>query len=258
MNRVPVSALVLTRNEERHIARCLESLGWADEVIVVDAESTDRTAELATKAGARVITRRWPGFRDQRTFALAEARNDWVLVVDADEACSPELATRIRDLMTAAGGPPHRAYQVRRIEYFLGKPIEYGIWNPSYQDRFFHRAGVKYVNEIHEYPIFPAPPQRIHEPLHHSPLFEPEKFLEKMNKYTSIEARDRVKQGQRTNWFRMVFAFPAMFLKNYFYYGAYKDGMHGFAISILEGISRAVRHVKMWQYQTRTDEREQG
>jgi glycosyltransferase involved in cell wall biosynthesis len=250
-----VSAIVLTKNEEKHIERCLKSLSWADEILVVDAESTDGTERICIGTGhpwhgkARFVRRPWRGFRDQRTFALAEAKNDWVLVVDADEACSPELETRIRELMSQPGGPPHRAYQVRRIEYFLGKPIEHGIWNPSYQDRFFHRAGVRYVNDIHEYPVFPAPPQRIHEPLHHSPAFEPEKFLDKMNRYTSIEALDRVRGGQRTNWFRMVFAFPAMFLKNYFYYGAYKDGMHGFAISVLEGVSRAVRHVKMWQYQ---------
>lgn len=252
---IAVSAIVLTRNEEKHIERCLGSLAWADEILVIDAESTDATEHLCMSTGrpwygkARFVKRAWSGFRDQRTFALDQAKNDWVLVVDADEACSPELEARIRELMTLPGGPPHRAYQVRRVEYFLGKPIEHGIWNPSYQDRFFHRAGVRYVNDIHEYPLFPAPPQRIHEALHHSPAFEPEKFLEKMNRYTSIEALDRVKAGQRTNWFRMVFAFPAMFLKNYFYYGAYKDGMHGFAISILEGISRAVRHVKMWQYQ---------
>jgi glycosyltransferase involved in cell wall biosynthesis len=252
---VPVSALILTRNEERSIGRCLESLSWADEIVVVDAESTDGTAQVCGDAAApwhgktRFVRRPWSGFRDQRTFAMAEARNDWVLVVDADEACSPELAARIRELMAQPGGPPSRAYQVRRVEYFLGKPIEFGIWNPSYQDRFFHRVGVKYVNDIHEYPIFPVAPQRLHEPLHHSPAFEPERFLDKMNRYTTIEARDRVKQGQRTNAFRMLFAFPAMFLKNYFYYGAYKDGMHGFAISILEGVSRAVRHLKMWQFQ---------
>src|SRR4051794_1867213 len=204
-SNVPVPALILTRNGEGHIGRCLWSLAWADEILIVDAESTDRTAAICEDSGApwkgrtRVIRRAWPGFRDQRSFALAEARNDWVLVVDADEACSPELAARIGELMSAPGGPPSKAYQVRRIEYFLGKPIEHGIWNPSYQDRFFHRVGVKYVNEIHEYPLFPAPPQRIHEPLHHSPAFEPEKFLDKMNKNTSIEARDRVRNGQRTN-----------------------------------------------------------
>lgn len=250
----PVTAAIITKNEERHIERCLSSLTWAQEILVVDAQSTDRTREVCLKSSApwagkiRFLERPWEGFRAQRTYAMQEAKHDWILVVDADEKCSDELRNRIVDWMSQPEGPPHRAFKVRRIEYFLGKPIHHGIWNPSYQDRFFHRAGVKYVNDIHEYPIFPVIPREIHEPLIHSPDFHPEKFLEKMNKYTTIEAMDRVRNGQRTNCFRMLGAFPAMFLKNYFYYGAYKDGMHGFAISILEGISRAVRHLKIWQF----------
>jgi glycosyltransferase involved in cell wall biosynthesis len=244
-----VTAAIITHNEEKHIARCLRSLAWADEIVVVDAESDDRTVEICQDRAApwggkvRVIRRPWNGFREQRTVAMREAKNDWILVVDADEECTPELAARLQELMALPAGPPHRAYKVRRQEYFLGKPIQHGIWNPSYQDRFFHRAGVEYVNDIHEYPVFPTPPQQIHEALNHSPEFEPQRFLEKMNKYTTIEARDRVARGQRTNAFRLFFAFPAMFVKNYFYYGAYRDGMHGFVISVLEGVSRAVRHV---------------
>lgn len=255
----PVSAAVLTCNNEGTIARCLRSLCWADEILVVDGGSTDRTAQICEDPTApwarriRFVRRTWEGFRVQRNFSLREARHDWILVVDSDEECSPELAARIQELASREGGPPLRAYKVRRQEYFLGKPVNYGIWNPSYQDRFFHREGVEYINDVHEYPRFASPPERIHEPLHHWPDFSPEKFLEKMNKYTSIEARDRVARGMRTNPFRMIMAFPAMFWKNYFYYKARKDGIHGFAISILEGISRAVRHVKMWQYGREAD-----
>lgn len=254
-NPPPVTAAIITRNEERHIARCLGSLTWAAEILVVDAQSTDRTAEICRDAAApwasriRLIQRPWNGFREQRTFAMTEARNDWLLVVDADEQCSPELEARIRGFFEGGREPEHRAYKVRRVEYFLGKPILHGIWNPSYQDRFFHRAGVKYVNDVHEYPVFPVPAREIHEALLHSPDFAPDKFLDKMNRYTSIEARDRIAQGQRTNWFRLLGAFPAMFYKNYFYYGARKDGMHGLVISLLEAVSRVVRHIKMWQLQ---------
>lgn len=248
-----ISALVICKNEEKTIARCLKSLAWCDEILVIDAESEDRTPEICQDSSApwaskiRFVSRPWRGFKDQRSFSLESARFDWVLVLDADEECSVELAEKIRELLAQPGGPPRRAYKIRRVEYFLGKPIHHGIWNPSYQDRFFYRRGVQYANEIHEYPVFPEAPLSLHEPIHHDPAFEPEKFLYKMNKYTSIEARDRVQRGMRTNWFRIFFAFPAMFFKNYFYYGAYKDGMHGFVISALEGISRTVRHIKVWQ-----------
>src|SRR5207244_205644 len=111
--------------------------------------------------------------------------------------------------------------------------IYFGIWNPSYQDRFFHKEGVRYVNNIHEYPVFKVKALRLHEPIHHATDFGPEKFLAKMNRYTTIEAQDRVRAGKTTNAFRLLFSFPAMFCKNYFYYRAFRDGYHGFIISIL-------------------------
>lgn len=249
-----VSAVIIAKNEEKHIERCLSSLTWADEIVVVDGGSQDRTLEICEKKEApwaekiKVFRRPWDGFRNQRNFSVKSATHDWLLVVDADERCTPELATKVRDLLSNPNGPPFRAYKVRRIEYFLGKEIERGIWSPSYQDRFYHRSGVEYVNDIHEYPQFPAEPGWIHEPLEHSPAFNAEKFLQKMNSYTTVEAMDRVKRGMRTNPFRLFFAFPAMFLKTYFYYGGYKDGIHGFVISLLEGVSRVVRHIKIWQY----------
>ncbi len=249
---IRVSAAIITLNEEARIERCLRSLTWVDEILIVDGGSSDRTLEICRDPHApwsnviRVIEKPWPGFRAQRTLAMEMAAHDWILVLDSDEECSPELAARIRELLALPSGPSHRAYKIRRQEFFLGKPIYFGIWNPSYQDRFFHRKGVRYVNEIHEYPVFPEPASRLHEPILHDPDFSPDQFLAKMNKYTTIEARDRVAAGRRTNAFRMIMAFPAMFLKNYFYYKAYRDGFHGFTISILEGVSRAVRHVKMW------------
>jgi glycosyltransferase involved in cell wall biosynthesis len=248
-----ITAAIITRNEENKIARCLSSLLWVDEIIVVDAESTDRTVEICNDSSQswaskiRVLIRPWTGFKDQRNYAMAAASHDWILVLDADEACTPELAQKIQSLLSEPKGPPRSAYKIRRTEYFLGKPILYGIWNPSYQDRFFHRKGVYYVNDIHEYPIFPSLPGEIHETILHAPDFNVEKLLEKMNRYTSIEAKDRYNQGKRTNWFHLLFTFPALSFKNYFYYGAYKDGMHGFILSLIEGISRLVRHIKIWQ-----------
>lgn len=249
----PITATVITQNEVAKIARCLSSLTWADEILVIDAMSTDGTAELCLNPEApwaeklKFVRRAWTGFRDQRNEALRIAAHDWVLVVDSDEAASPELALKIRSLLGSEKGPPLMAYKVRRVEYFLGRVITAGIWSPSWQDRFFNKKGVSYINEVHEYPVFAAAPGRIDEPIHHDPTFNIDRFLSKMNFYTTIEARDRVAQGRRTNVFRIFTAFFAMFLKNFFYYKAYRDGIHGFIISILEGLSRTVRHVKIWQ-----------
>jgi hypothetical protein len=126
------------------------------------------------------------------------------------------------------------------------------MWNPSYQDRFFNKAGVRYINEIHEYPAFKNPPGEIHESLLHLADMTVERYMEKLNRYTTIEAKDRYDQGQRTTAFKLVGAFPAHAFKSYFYYGAYKDGMHGLVISLLEGVSRVVRQIKIWQLMVRS------
>lgn len=255
MSGEPVSALILTYNEEKKIAGCLESLAWADEIIVVDALSTDRTKEICLDKNApwaaklRWLERPWSGFRDQRNFSLQQAGHEWVLVVDADERCTPELASRIQGLLDGTHRRENDAYKIHRREFFQGKPIFYGMWNPSYQDRFFKKTGVAYINEIHEYPVFKQPPGMIHESLLHQSDLTVERYLEKLNRYTTIEARDRYDQGQRTNAFKLVGAFPAHAFKSFFYYMAYKDGIHGLVISLLEGVSRVVRQIKIWQIQ---------
>lgn len=253
MNALPLSALIITRNEEQKIASCLQSLSWADEILVIDAESTDRTREICLQRGQpwsekiRFLTKPWSNFRDQRNFCLDQARHEWVLVVDADEICSPELKAKIQALLSQPQGPERAAYKVHRQEFFFGKRILYGMWNPSYQDRFFNKKGVRYINEVHEYPAFPQTPGDIHESLLHHSHLTIERYLEKLNRYTTIEAQDRYNQGQRTNAFKLIFAFPAHAFKSFFYYQAYRDGIHGLVISLLEGVSRVVRQIKIWQ-----------
>lgn len=250
---IPVSALVLTYNEEKNIARCLKSLTWANEIVVIDAKSQDRTRQICedpSKPWAskiRWIERAWSGFKDQRNFSLNQAKHDWVFVVDADEECTPELKAKIQEILSSP--PAFQAYKVHRIEYFVGIPIRHGMWNPSYQDRFFNKKGIRYINEVHEYPPFPSTPGKIHEPLLHDPNHGVEQFMNKLNFYTTLEAKDRFEQGQRTNLFHLLLTFPAMSLKSYFYYGAWKDGLAGIIISLLEGISRTIRHIKLWQLQ---------
>ncbi len=249
----PVSALIVTYNEEKKIASCLEALAWADEILVVDAKSTDQTRAICLEPGRswtpkiKVLERAWTGFRAQRNFSLSQAAHDWVLVVDADEICTPELAKKVRSLLDQPSGPELHAYKVHRQEFFQGKRIFYGMWNPSYQDRFFNKNGVQYINDVHEYPVFKNPPGKIHESLLHHSHLTVERYIEKLNHYTTIEAQDRFNQGQRTTVFKLIGAFPAHALKSYFYYKAYKDGVHGVIISLLEGVSRVVRQIKIWQ-----------
>ncbi len=253
----PVSAALITFNEEKKIAHCLRSLTWVDEIVVVDAASTDQTRAIVldpTQPWAKLISfreRAWSGFRDQRNYALSQTRHDWVLVIDADEVCTPELATTLQAILLQEK-PDFLAYKVHRVEFLLGKRIHYGMWNPSYQDRFFYKPGVRYVNEVHEYPLFASPPGTLHASLLHHDHSSVTRLLAKMNQYTTLEAQDRYQQGQRTTVFKLVFAFPAHFLKSLFYYQAYRDGLAGVIIALLEGVSRVARQLKIWELMQQT------
>ncbi len=251
--KLPLSVVLISRNEEGHIARAVRSANFADEVVVVDAESADRTAAVAREAGARVVSRAWTNFSDQRNFSLAQLRHDWVLVLDADEAVSAELEEWLRAFFEAGrqSSAPY-GYKIKRAEYFLGRRIYGACWNPSFQDRFFRRDKARYVGEIHEYPeveggLVRAPELALIE---HNPNITVESFLDKMNRYTTIEAFDRYRAGQRTTLWHLSVVFFATWFKNYVNYRGYRDGRHGFVICLMEAVSRTVRHIKLWQIQT--------
>lgn len=252
MLRLPLSVIILARNEEKYVARAVESAGFADEILVIDANSVDRTREIAEKLGAKVIARSWTGFRDQRNFGLDQAKHEWVLMIDADEAATTTLASWLTKFFAdRRDSQPPYGYKIHRIEYFLGKEITGACWNPSYQDRFFRRSKAKIVGEIHEYPVVEGGLVRAPEDaaLLHNPRVTVESLLEKMNRYTTVEAWDRYRLGERTNLPHMGVTFFSTWAKNYFYYKAYRDGAHGFVIALLEAVSRTVRHIKLWQIQ---------
>lgn len=250
--KLPISVVMITKNEEAHIRRALQSASFADDVIVIDAQSSDRTVAIAKECGARVVERVWTNFGDQRNFSLTQAKHPWVLVVDADEAISSGLVKWLEEFFRDGreNQKPY-GYKIRRAEYFLGKLIQGACWNPSYQDRFFRKDLAKYVGEIHEYPITEGDFVRAPETafLDHNPFVTVESFFSKMNHYTSIEALDRYRQGQRTSLPHLGVVFFSTWVKNYFYYKGYRDGAHGFVICLMEAVSRTVRHIKLWQMQ---------
>jgi glycosyltransferase involved in cell wall biosynthesis len=250
MQKLPISVLILARNEAKMIRRAVESAQFAEDIVVIDACSTDGTQEIAKSLGARVIERPWTNFSEQRNFSLSQARHDWVLVLDADEAVTPALVDWLNKFMANPPTGKH-GFKIKRAEYFLGRRIYGACWNPSYQDRLFRRAKAKYVGTIHEYPEVEggmdlAPVTAL---IDHNPNVTVESFLEKMNRYTTIEAYDRYQLGQRTSIPHMCVVFFANWFKNYFNYGGYKDGVYGFVICLMEAVSRTVRHIKLWQIQ---------
>ena len=255
-DRDSISAVLIIKNEAAFITRALNSLTWCDEIVVVDAHSTDDTKSICTNPKApwatkiKFIEQSWLGFSEQRNFAIEQATSNWIFFLDGDEACSKELSLSIQKILLNHENESRSIqYKIHRQEFFLGKPIHYGIWNPSYHVRLFKKGEVKYSGNVHEGTITKCETQKINESIIHVEDLRIERFLTKLNHYTTLQANNDFNSGLRTNFFKIFFAFPAMFYKNYIYYQSYRDGKEGFIISILEGISRTVRHLKIWQTQ---------
>ena len=133
-----ISAVIIAFNEERNIADAVRSVEWADEIIVVDSESTDSTREIAASLGARVVVNKWPGFSDQKQFAVDQASNDWILSLDADERISDDLRLEIDGIRNDA--PSADGYRIPRLSYYMERPIRHGGWYPDLQLRLFDRT----------------------------------------------------------------------------------------------------------------------
>ena len=256
LSRETVSAVLIIKNEAAYIERALNSLVWCDEIVVVDSYSTDDTQKICQDETApwaskiRFFQQTWLGFSEQRNFAMKQSSSQWIFFLDGDESCSGELATKIQNtLFNHQNSQQPINYKIRRQEFFLGKPIHYGIWNPSYHVRLFQKGALQFKGDVHEGLFGNGETREIHEPIIHVEDLNIERFLNKLNLYTSLQAKNDYETGLRTNFVRILLSFPAMFYKNYLYYRSYRDGKEGFIISVLEGISRTVRHLKIWQFQ---------
>ena len=201
MSDILLSACIITKNEERTIARAINSVRFADEIVVIDAYSSDKTVEIATQNGAKVFQNAWAGFAAQRNFGLEHCQGKWVFFLDADEAASPDLGAELEKISREDVAKHPNCYSIKRVEYFLGKELHYGPGNPSFQWRFFKKNEVKYFGEVHEYPKFEGGVKTITLPIYHNPNLNVERFLNKLNHYTTLEALDRFGQGQRTTYF---------------------------------------------------------
>lgn len=243
-----LSACVIAHNEERVLERCLKSLTFASEIVVIDAGSTDRTVEIARAHGAKVFTQAWQGFAAQRNFALQNCTGDWVFFLDSDEEASTLLGERLVRIASDRQGTHPNCYSIQRIEYFLGRRLDHGPGNPSHQWRFFRRSAVRFEGGVHEYPKFAGPVGKIDDPIYHWPDLGIDKFLTKMNHYTTLEAVDRFAHGQRTSLAHACGTFFSTFFKNGIRYWGLLNGKQGFVLTLLEAFSRVVRHLKLWLY----------
>jgi glycosyltransferase involved in cell wall biosynthesis len=222
---MPLSVAIITRNAATQLGRCLASVSFAEEIIVVDSGSSDGTVELASRQGARVLQQEWLGFGPQKQFAVDAASHDWVLCVDADESLSPELRESIVAELKAPGG---FVYTMARRNRFLGRWLKHGEGYPDWSVRLFHRAHARWGDEpVHEKVVTRSPVLRLSGDLLHDSAETLEKYLAKQNRYTSLQAELLRAAGYRANVLQLVFSPLLRFIKFYLVRLGFLDGVPG-------------------------------
>jgi glycosyltransferase involved in cell wall biosynthesis len=238
-----VSVAIITLNEETNIRRCLESVRWADEIIIVDCGSTDGTLETCEEYGCRVFNHEWEGYARQKNFAVSHATCDWVLSLDADEEVTPEMAGEIRSTLSGDSD----AYSMPRSNLFLGKWMRHGGWWPDRQLRLFRR-GMGSFKEVplHEHIVMQEGSKigLLRNPLRHYTYPTIHDFMAKADSYTTIQAQ---MSNRKPSAMGLLTAFPLKFAETYVYKGGWRDGIHGLLAALLGSVRILLKQVKMWE-----------
>jgi len=243
-----ISAIVLTRNEEGNIADCLNTLGWADELLVLDSFSDDATVEIAAAMGAEVQQRRFDNYARQRNAGLGLGHKEWIFFVDADERATDELADEIRHVV---GDEGFDGWWVPRKNYIFGAWIRHAGWYPDYQLRLLRRDSARYDEgrEVHELVELDGEAGYLQNPLIHHNYKTVREFCEKQDRYTGYEVHMLFESGQRARPWNFVLQPLRQFRWRYLTLRGYRDGRRGLLLSCLMSYYELVRYWRLWQLQ---------
>lgn len=243
-----ISATVITYNEEANIAEALDSLGWADEIVVVDSGSSDGTLEICRKRGVALYTRAWTGYVDQKNYAVDKATHDWIFSLDADERVSPALRREVAGLLST--GLRHPGYRIPRVAYFMGRWIRHGDWYPDYQLRLFdRRRGRWHGRRVHESVRLEGEPGFLSAEIHHFTYRDLSAYLRRLESYTTLAAADYRDRGRASSPLRMLLNPIATFVKAYFLKRGFLDGTPGLVVAIMGAVSVFFKYAKLWELQ---------
>jgi glycosyltransferase involved in cell wall biosynthesis len=254
-----ISATIITLNEEANIQRALESLGWADEIIVVDSGSTDRTVEIARRFTDRVIVKDWPGYSAQKNFAADQASNDWIFSLDADEELSPQLVSEIATLKGPVdAGPatrPHSSvygpanvdgYEMPRLCQYMGRWIKHSGWYPDYKLRLYNRKSGCWKGEfVHESVKVKGQVRNLQGDLLHYTVRSASEHHQRMDRYTTLAAEELQKKGKRASTFSLLFSPVTAFIRSYIFRLGLLDGIPGLAIAYFAAHYAFLKQVKL-------------
>jgi len=244
-----LSVIILARNEENNISDCLNSVAWAEERIVVDSGSKDRTVEIARKLATKVLDVEWKGFGTTKNLALEHATGEWVLWLDADERVTPEAAEEMQNIVHNSV-IKYDAYDVARRAYFLGRWIKHCGWYPSRVMRLFRRSKGKFSeSHVHEELLVNGQVGRLRNDLLHYTDPNLEHYFRKFNRYTSLAAQD-LHSARRSFRLSQVLVRPGfMFVKMYILRGGFLDGMQGLILCLVSSAYVFTKYAKLWELQ---------
>ncbi|MCA1634718.1 MAG: glycosyltransferase family 2 protein [Acidobacteria bacterium] len=248
-----ITATIIAFNEAENIRAACESVAWADEVVLVDSESTDATREIARECGARVLERPWPGFAAQKQFAAEAASHDWIFSLDADERVSDALRESILSLRNAREVELADGYRVARRSFYMGRWIRGGGWYPDHQLRLYRRARGRWEGaHVHE-SVRVQEGARVEtlrgDLLHYSVRDATHHHRMIGERYAPLAARQMFEAGKRTSALRIAAAAPSAFLRSFILKGGFRDGLAGLAIARFAAHHSFLKHLLLWELQ---------
>jgi glycosyltransferase involved in cell wall biosynthesis len=242
---LPLSLVIIARDAAHELPDCLASAAFAAETVVVDSGSSDDTAAVAARCGARVIEHAWEGFGPQKNFAVGLARHDWVLCLDADERVTPELAAAIAALFDGTQ-PATAAYAIARRNRFLGRWLAHGEGYPDWNIRLFDRRRARWSDDlVHEKVVAVGTPARLEGDLLHASAESIDAYIAKQNRYTTVQAGEMHARGQRASAAQLVFSPVARFLRFYVFRLGFLDGLAGFAHIAIGAFASFLKYAKL-------------
>ncbi|HVR99378.1 MAG TPA: glycosyltransferase family 2 protein [Thermoanaerobaculia bacterium] len=244
--RPAISAIVTTFNEEQHIAGCIESLLWCDEILVVDSFSTDKTPEIARRYDkVRFFQRTYFGSASQKNWAMDQVENPWILIFDADERCIPALQQEIEALL--ARGPDHDAYTIRRRVWFLGKVIRFSGWQHDQVVRLVRTGTARYPNRrVHADMVTRGPAPLLRSPMEHYMTDSLDEYTRRIEKYSFWGAAQNWKEGKRSGTTQVFGRSIWRFLRTYIFQFGILDGMHGLVFCMLQAYGTYLKWALLW------------
>lgn len=248
-----ITATVITFNEEHNIGGALESLSWADEIVVVDSESTDRTVEIARGFTDRIFVRPWPGYSAQKNFAAGEARHDWIFSLDADERVSPELMSEIEELKSRKEPGPG-GFEIARVTFYLGRWIRHSGWRRDYKLRLYDRRRSRWRGDfIHETLETEGRVGRLGGNILHYTVRDASEHHSRMDGYTTLAAEESYSRGKRASLASLLLSPSFLFLRSYIFKLGFLDGVPGLAIARFAAHYEFLKNLKLWEMGIKRD-----